>query len=89
MSAKEQTFPAAGPRILIILNSFVPSGKTGVDCHHRNNHPASFGGLSQAANCVRDEAARPVYFTLTNMPQAAASAAPAKTSTGLSQNVLP
>ena len=29
------------------------------------------------------------YFMLTNMPQAAASAAPVKTTTGLSQNALP
>lgn len=29
------------------------------------------------------------YLMLTNMPQAAASAAPVKTTTGFSQNVLP
>ena len=55
---------------------------------------AAPSGMSPTASCAsamrttRREAASG-YLMLTNMPQAAASAAPVKTTTGLSQNAPP
>ncbi|SFU95562.1 hypothetical protein SAMN05192541_10895 [Bradyrhizobium arachidis] len=86
----------ATPRtFLIMLNSLDPSGKTPVDWHH----PESFEALPPGSEPGRIRRRNPgaehaqarlaIYLTLTNMPQAAASAAPEKTISGFSQNALP
>ncbi len=64
-----------------------PSGKTPVEVHHRNNRRAR--AATGRGLCDSGASRGPLYLTLTNMPQAAASAAPVNTMMGLSQNALP